>query len=180
MMQPNILIIQVDELAPQAMPTYGNKTAITPVLNDLGARSMVFDAAYCNYPLCSPSRASMHAGRHAFAMRQWDNGAEFHSEFPTFAHHLKRAGYSTTLCGKMHFIGADQYHGYEERLTTDIYPSDFSWTTDWSNPIRKGGGVRMPDPRSATYNRISTRRSGFRGSARSTILRAIPMIGPSC
>ncbi|MAX72420.1 MAG: choline-sulfatase [Nioella sp.] len=143
MMQPNILIIQVDELAPQAMPTYGNKTAITPVLNDLGARSMVFDAAYCNYPLCSPSRASMHAGRHAFAMRQWDNGAEFHSEFPTFAHHLKRAGYSTTLCGKMHFIGADQYHGYEERLTTDIYPSDFSWTTDWSNPIRKGGGVRM-------------------------------------
>lgn len=142
-MQPNILIIQVDELAPQAMRTYGNQVAITPVLDALGARSVVFDAAYCNYPLCSPSRASMHAGRLPYAMRQWDNGAEFHSEYPTFAHHLKQAGYSTTLCGKMHFIGADQFHGYEDRLTTDIYPSDFSWTTDWSNPIRKGGGVRV-------------------------------------
>lgn len=142
-MQPNILIIQVDELAPQAMPSYGNKTAITPHLDALGASSVVFDAAYCNYPLCSPSRASMHAGRLPFHIEQWDNGAEFKSEYPTFAHHLKAAGYSTTLCGKMHFIGSDQYHGYEERLTTDIYPSDFSWTSDWSAPIRKGGGVRI-------------------------------------
>jgi len=141
--RPNIVFIQVDELAPQAMRLYGGKVARTPHIDALADESVVFDNAYCNYPLCSPSRASMHAGRLPFAIQQWDNGAEFHADIPTFAHYLKRAGYSTTLCGKMHFIGPDQHHGYEERLTTDIYPSDFSWTSDWSRPIRKGGGVRM-------------------------------------
>lgn len=141
--QPNILFIQVDELAPQAMRLYGNKVAKTPHLDALAEKSKVFDAAYCNYPLCSPSRASMHAGRLPFSIGQWDNGAEFYADIPTFAHHLRNQGYSTTLCGKMHFIGPDQYHGYEERLTTDIYPSDFSWTSNWGEKIRKGGGIRM-------------------------------------
>lgn len=139
----NILLIQVDELAPQAMRTHGNTVAKTPHLDALAERSVVFDAAYCNYPLCSPSRASMHAGRLPFAIRQWDNGAEFSADIPTFAHHLRSLGYSTSLCGKMHFIGPDQYHGYEERLTTDVYPSDFSWTSNWNERIRKGGGIRI-------------------------------------
>ena len=43
-----------------------------------------------------------------------------------------RAGYQTVLSGKMHFCGADQLHGFEERLTTDIYPADFGWTPDWT------------------------------------------------
>lgn len=141
--KPNILLIQVDELAPHFLRSYGNKVAITPTLDALAARSVVFENSYCNYPLCSPSRASMHTGRLPFDIQQWDNGAEFHADLPTFAHYLKQAGYSTTLCGKMHFIGPDQYHGYEERLTTDIYPSDFSWTPDWRFPVRKGGGVRV-------------------------------------
>ncbi len=46
----------------------------------------------------------------------------------TIAHYLRDAGYYTCLSGKMHFIGPDQHHGYEDRLTTEIYPSDFSWT----------------------------------------------------
>ena len=48
------------------------------------------------------------AGKLAFNVDQWDNGAEFHSEIPTVAHYLTELGYSTTLCGKMHFIGPDQ------------------------------------------------------------------------
>ena len=32
----------------------------------------------------------------------------------------------------MHFCGPDQLHGFEERLTTDIYPADFGWTPDWT------------------------------------------------
>lgn len=141
--RPNILIIQVDEMAQQALAVHGNKVAKTPNLDALAARSVVFDNAYCNYPVCSPSRASMHAGKLPFSIAQWDNGAEFFAEIPTFAHFLRHAGYSTTLCGKMHFIGPDQYHGYEERLTTDVYPSDFSWTSNWGERIRKGGGIRV-------------------------------------
>ena len=53
---------------------------------------------------------------------------------PTFAHYLRQAGYRTALAGKMHFCGPDQLHGFEERLTTDIYPADFGWTPDWEQP----------------------------------------------
>ncbi len=56
--------------------------------------------------------------------RTYDNAAEFTSEIPTFAHYLRSAGYRTVLSGKMHFCGPDQLHGFEERLTTDIYPAD--------------------------------------------------------
>ena len=34
----------------------------------------------------------------------------------------------------MHFVGPDQLHGFEERLTTDIYPADFGWTPDCRRP----------------------------------------------
>ncbi|KAG1651732.1 Choline-sulfatase [Nymphon striatum] len=44
------------------------------------------------------------------------------------------AGYQTCLSGKMHFVGPDQLHGFEERLTTDIYPPDFGWTPDYRKP----------------------------------------------
>ncbi|WP_249291916.1 choline-sulfatase [Bordetella parapertussis] len=54
---------------------------------------------------------------------------------PTFLHHLALAGYSTILSGKMHFVGPEQHHGFQERLTTDIYPSDFGWTPDWREEI---------------------------------------------
>src|SRR5690606_1657063 len=57
------------------------------------------------------------------------------AEVPTFLHHLALAGYSTILSGKMHFVGPDQHHGFQERLTTDIYPSDFGWTPDWREEI---------------------------------------------
>ncbi|MFM7443573.1 MAG: choline-sulfatase, partial [Tabrizicola sp.] len=64
----------------------------------------------------------------------YDNAAEFASDIPTYAHHLRRAGYQTALSGKMHFVGPDQLHGFEERLTTDIYPADFGWTPDYRRP----------------------------------------------
>jgi choline-sulfatase len=64
----------------------------------------------------------------------YDNAAEFRSDIPTFAHHLRRAGYQTCLSGKMHFVGPDQLHGFESRLSTDIYPADFGWTPDYRKP----------------------------------------------
>ena len=66
--------------------------------------------------------------------RVYDNAAEFAAGIPTFAHHLRGLGYRTVLSGKMHFCGPDQLHGFESRLTTDIYPADFGWTPDWDRP----------------------------------------------
>jgi choline-sulfatase len=73
----------------------------------------------------------MLSGRLASTFDIFDNGSEFRASVPTFAHYLRSAGYQTCLSGKMHFIGPDQLHGYEERLTREIYPSDFAWTEDW-------------------------------------------------
>lgn len=80
------------------------------------------------YPLCAPARFSMMSGQLPSRIGAFDNGAEFTSATPTFAHYLRLLGYYTSISGKMHFVGPDQYHGYEERLTTEIYPADFSWT----------------------------------------------------
>ncbi len=64
----------------------------------------------------------------------FDNATQFPADVPTFAHYLRVQDYRTCLSGKMHFVGPDQLHGFEERLTTDIYPADFGWVPDWQNP----------------------------------------------
>jgi choline-sulfatase len=93
-----------------------------------------FANTYCASPLCAPSRASFMSGQLPRRTRVYDNAAEFASDIPTYAHHLRRAGYHTCLSGKMHFVGPDQLHGFEQRLTTDIYPADFGWTPDYRKP----------------------------------------------
>ncbi len=130
--RPNILVIQADQLAPGFLGAYRNPIAVTPNIDCLGQSGAVFESAYCNFPLCAPSRFSMMSGQLASTIGAYDNGAEFTSSIPTFAHYLRALNYQTILSGKMHFVGADQLHGFEQRLTTDIYPADFNWTGDWS------------------------------------------------
>jgi choline-sulfatase len=120
-----------DQLAAPFLPAYHHPVVKAPNLSALADRGMVFESAYTNSPLCAPSRFSMLAGRLNSKIGAYDNAAELASSVPTFAHYLRRAGYQTTLAGKMHFVGADQLHGFEERLTTDIYPADFGWTPNW-------------------------------------------------
>ncbi|MCB8961286.1 MAG: choline-sulfatase [Ardenticatenales bacterium] len=132
--QPNILMIMVDQLAAPALACYGHPLTKTPNLDRLAASGVVFENAYCNSPLCSPSRASMMTGQLPSQIGTYDNAAHFSADIPTLAHYLRAAGYQTCLSGKMHFVGPDQLHGFEERLTTDIYPADYGWTPDWEQP----------------------------------------------
>src|SRR5277367_446386 len=132
--QPNILIVMVDQLSPAFLPAYGHKIVKTPNIDELAKAGVVFESAYCASPLCSPSRASFMSGLLPSRTRVYDNAAEFAAGIPTFAHHLRGLGYRTVLSGKMHFCGPDQLHGFESRLTTDIYPADFGWTPDWDRP----------------------------------------------
>ncbi len=131
MSQPNIVVIMADQLAPQFTGAYGHPVAKTPHLDALAKRGTRFDAAYCNSPLCAPSRFSFMSGQLISRIAAYDNASEFQASTPTFAHYLKALGYRTCLSGKMHFVGPDQKHGFEDRVTTDIYPSDFAWTPDW-------------------------------------------------
>ncbi|MGR3512861.1 MAG: choline-sulfatase [Paracoccaceae bacterium] len=131
MSRPNIVVIMADQLAPQFTGAYGHGVAKTPHLDALAARGMRFDAAYCNSPLCAPSRFAFMSGQLISRIAAYDNASEFKASTPTFAHYLKALGYRTCLSGKMHFVGPDQKHGFEDRVTTDIYPADFAWTPDW-------------------------------------------------
>ncbi len=142
--RPNILLFMTDQLTAFALRAYGGTVCRTPQIDALAARGTVFEAAYCPYPLCAPSRFAMMSGRLASRIGAWDNGAEFRASVPTFAHYLRAAGYYTAIAGKMHFIGPDQFHGFEDRLTTEIYPADFGWTPaapDGDDADRFGAGV---------------------------------------
>ena len=132
--RPNILIIMVDQLSGTLFPDGPADFLHAPNLKALAARSARFVNNYTASPLCAPGRASFMSGMLPSRTRVYDNAAEFASSIPTFAHHLRAAGYHTCLSGKMHFVGPDQLHGFEERLTTDIYPPDFGWTPDWRKP----------------------------------------------
>jgi len=132
--RPNILILMADQMAAPALPFYGHALVQAPHLERLAAEGVVFESAYCASPLCAPSRAATVSGQLPSRTGAYDNAAELAASVPTFGHYLRSMGYYTCLCGKMHFVGPDQLHGFEERLTTDIYPADFGWTPDWERP----------------------------------------------
>lgn len=134
MSRPNILILMADQLSGTWFPDGPADFLHAPNLRALAERSTRFANAYTASPLCAPARAAFMSGQLPRRTRVYDNAAEFASDIPTYAHHLRRAGWHTCLSGKMHFVGPDQMHGFEERLTTDIYPADFGWTPDYRKP----------------------------------------------
>jgi len=113
--RPNILVIMSDQHSPHLLGCYGNEVVRTPNLDRLAAEGMRFSDAYCAAPLCVPSRMSFLTGRTPSHNRCWDNAQTLHSAIPTWAHVLGAAGYETALIGRMHFVGPDQRHGFEQR-----------------------------------------------------------------
>jgi choline-sulfatase len=129
--RPNILLVLADQLSASALPAYGNRVVRAPNLQRLGDEGLVFERALCASPLCVPSRASLMTGLLPSRTGAIDNAGELPAGVPTFAHRLRLLGYRTALTGKMHFIGPDQLHGFEERPMTDVYPAGFDWIPDW-------------------------------------------------
>ena len=147
MKRPNILFIMADQMAAPILPLHDAASLVQmPNLMKLAEQAVVFDSAYCNSPLCAPSRFTLVSGRLPSKIGAYDNAADFPADVPTYAHYLRRLGYRTALSGKMHFCGPDQLHGYEERLTSDIYPADYGWAVNWDEP----------DVRASWYHNMSS------------------------
>jgi choline-sulfatase len=138
--QPHILLVLADQLAADALPGYGNRVVQAPRLGRLGEEGVVFERALCASPLCVPSRGSLMTGLLPSRTGAIDNAGELPAGVPTFAHCLRLLGYRTVLVGKMHFVGPDQLHGFEERPMTDAYPAGFDWVPDWE----LADGERLP------------------------------------
>jgi choline-sulfatase len=117
----NILIIMSDQHNPK-MLGYENTMIQTPNLDRLAEQGTIFDRCYTPCPLCVPARMAFITGRYPHDIGVLNNSFELDSEIPTFAHSLTDAGYDTRLIGRMHFVGHDQNHGFEQRLVGDITP----------------------------------------------------------
>jgi choline-sulfatase len=141
--KPNIVVIMADQMAFDVIGALGHPVVQTPNIDKLTSHGVVFSNCYCNSPLCAPSRASFVTGKLVSNHKAYDNGAELPASIPTFMHHLRRVGYETVLSGKMHFVGPDQLHGFEQRLTTDIYPAAFYWTPNWARGAYANPGASV-------------------------------------
>ena len=118
--QPNFLIIMSDQHHAGAMGCAGDEVIRTPNIDRLAAGGVRFDQCYTASPLCVPSRMAFMTGQYPSDTQAWCNEDFLGSDIPTFAHALGVAGYETVLCGRMHFCGPDQRHGFEKRLVGDL------------------------------------------------------------
>lgn len=144
--KPNVLFIAVDDLRPE-MGCYGNPVVKTPNLDRLAARGIVFNHAYCQQAVCSPSRSSILTGRRPDATRVWDLETHFRVALPdavTLPQHFKANGYHCAALSKIF------HHGFEDGRSWSEphwYPNGQAVDTDpvdWTKRIvtQVGGGVQ--------------------------------------
>ncbi len=108
----NLLFIMSDEHSKRVLGCNGNSLIRTPNLDRLAASGVHFTDAYCNSPICVPSRASFQTGRYVHDIRFWDNGNPYDGSVPSWAHRLKAAGHRVDSIGKLHFRSADEDNGF--------------------------------------------------------------------
>jgi iduronate 2-sulfatase len=102
--RPNVLFIAVDDLRTD-LGCYGDPVAVTPNLDQLAARGVVFQHAYCQIAVCNPSRASVMTGRRPDTLRVWDLNTHFRKNTPdvvTLPQHFKANGYHCEAIGKIY------------------------------------------------------------------------------
>jgi arylsulfatase A-like enzyme len=114
--RPNIVYIFTDQQYAGAMSCAGNDDVKTPNMDRLAARGVRFERAYCTYPLCTPSRASMFAGRWPHELGITGNGQPIDTAYreQELGHLLTRAGYECVYGGKWHVpeIAMPEGHGF--------------------------------------------------------------------
>jgi arylsulfatase A-like enzyme len=117
MSKPNILIILTDQQAYSAMSCAGNNELHTPAMDSLVQRGVLFSRAYCTYPLCTPSRASLFTGRMPHEVGVNANGQHIAPDLRQQELGLlfRRAGYDCVYGGKWHvpeIAMPDEEHGF--------------------------------------------------------------------
>jgi len=152
--RPNVLVVMSDQHDPMRSSTYGHPIVKTPTMDRLAREGVTFRHAYCNTPLCAPGRFSFMTGRYVHHHGAWDNSTPHRSDLATWAHRLRALGYDAVLAGKMHFLGADQLHGFRAQLATDLHAGQrhaiYGWreedgpispTAEWRHVAESGPGT---------------------------------------
>ncbi|HYE21470.1 MAG TPA: sulfatase-like hydrolase/transferase [Tepidisphaeraceae bacterium] len=138
--RPNVLLICVDDLKP-TLGCYGDALAKTPSVDRLAARGMVFERAYCNQAVCSPSRNALMLGLRPQTIGVYDLGTNFRKAVPdavTLAQHFKASGYRTQAMGKIFHVG----HGNREDAASWSVPHFQAKTVQYALPENKAKMTR--------------------------------------
>jgi choline-sulfatase len=162
-----------DEHNPHIAGFGGNEHCFTQNLDRLSSRGIRFDAAYCQSPLCVPSRLSMLQGKYVHHCSAWSNSAMLHSEETTLPRYLSKAGYTTACVGKMHISGPHWMAGFDHRPYGDLRVTRYcfhqpdppetangDWTTHTAGYLPYAGETRIPE--SLLADSVATREAlGF-------------------
>ncbi len=157
--RPNILMLFSDEHNARMSGFMGDRVVQTPNLDRLAAGGVTFDNAYCNSPLCSPSRQSFMAGLYCHHADIWNNTASFPEDTVTWAHMLSLAGYETSLVGKMHFNSYQKMYGFDRRPVLEgneagqsFYSYGVRTSHVWTDPLPYSSSKQRFNPTKALLN----------------------------
>ena len=139
----NVLFVAVDDLRPD-LGCYGNESIRTPHIDRLASRSLVFERAYCQAPVCGPSRASLLTGLRPDTTKVWANRTHFRETAPdavTLPQQFKQTGYFTEAIGKI-LHGEDGRRSFVERPSVASGRSSGWHAVRRYRPIRRVGSSR--------------------------------------
>lgn len=160
---PNILLLLVDDLKP-ALGCYGDEHAKTPNLDQLAARGMRFDLAFCNQAVCAPSRFTLMLGSHSSATGLYGLGNKLRRSFPkaiTMPQHFAKHGYRTESLGKIFHIG----HGNEGDPKAFSVPHFHDKVIEYLDPASTDGGKLTREEAYFTNQQLGKIHSLPRGAA---------------
>ena len=130
--KPNVLVIMSDEHGAMFSSVAGHPLIKTPNMERLAAEGVTFDDAYCNSPLCVPSRASFLTGKFVSNVKGgWDNAMPLGPDALTWPYLLRSQGYTTALDGKMHFLVPGALHGFQRQLTREPHKDNKHFIHRW-------------------------------------------------
>jgi choline-sulfatase len=141
----NLVIVMADQFNARMLAHPGKDRPRTPAIDALAKAGTVFTNAYCNSPICVPSRAAFATGRYVHETGHWDNAHPYAGTPPGWGHALIGAGHEVVSIGKLHFRREGDPNGF----STEIMPMHVAGGVgDVAGSIRErgkggGGGARL-------------------------------------
>ena len=112
----NVIVVMSDEHSRRVLGCYGHPMIRTPHLDRLAERGVRYADAYCNVPICVPSRACFATGRYINEIGFWDNAIPYDGSVRSWGHRLIASGHRSVSIGKLHYRSTEDDNGFDEEI----------------------------------------------------------------